>query len=157
MDTYSSAVQAMEAGAKRLELCSAIVTTGGLTPTPGMLKAVQAANAGRAHIYCLLRCRCGGFVYSPEEMAAMLEDLRLLKLAGAQGFVFGALDADGAVCLPQCRQVVKEAYPLPVTFHRAFDMCTHPLIQLEVRTHYTSYELPTSYLLYVSLIVRLAN
>ncbi|KFB40873.1 AGAP002402-PA-like protein [Anopheles sinensis] len=130
VDTYESAVAAIEGGANRLELCSAL-SEGGLTPTVGLLRAVKqflaewSKNSGRTvPVYCMVRCRRGSdFLYSQPEMDIMLWDLRMLKENGADGFVFGALDETGNVHQSQCEQVLNNTDTLPLTFHRAID-CT---------------------------------
>lgn len=71
----------------------------------------------------MLRPRGGAdFRYTPLEMDALIVDLQALRRAGADGFVFGALNADRTVNVAQTERVVVAASPLPVTFHRAFDV-----------------------------------
>ncbi|GLV32371.1 uncharacterized protein CBL_00920 [Carabus blaptoides fortunei] len=130
VDSYVSAMAAIEGGAHRLELCSSL-SDGGLTPTPGLLKQIQSVNSGKVQIFCMLRCRSSNFVYTHEELTVMMNDAQILKQNGADGFVFGALLENGDVDLKKCREIVKLCYPLPVTFHRAFDICRNPVIQLE--------------------------
>uniref|UniRef100_A0A182JI96 Copper homeostasis protein cutC homolog n=1 Tax=Anopheles atroparvus TaxID=41427 RepID=A0A182JI96_ANOAO len=104
VDTIESAVAAIEGGADRIELCSAL-SEGGLTPTVGLLRAVKtfliewSKNTGCiVPVYCMVRCRRGSdFQYSQSEMDIMLWDVKLLKDNGADGFVFGALDESGKV------------------------------------------------------------
>lgn len=131
VDNFESAMAAIAGGAGRLELCSAL-SEGGLTPTPGFLSRIQTHNATNVPIYCMLRCRTSNFVYSDEEMEIMKQDVVALKKAGANGFVFGALLEIGDVDMKKCREIIKTAYPLPVTFHRAFDHCRRPTIEIEV-------------------------
>uniref|UniRef100_A0AAG5CXN0 Copper homeostasis protein cutC homolog n=1 Tax=Anopheles atroparvus TaxID=41427 RepID=A0AAG5CXN0_ANOAO len=134
VDTIESAVAAIEGGADRIELCSAL-SEGGLTPTVGLLRAVKtfliewSKNTGCiVPVYCMVRCRRGSdFQYSQSEMDIMLWDVKLLKDNGSDGFVFGALDESGKVHRSQCVQVVEAVNAtegtLPLTFHRAID-CT---------------------------------
>lgn len=131
VDNFESAMAAIAGGAGRLELCSAL-SEGGLTPTPGFLSRVQTHNATNIPIYCMLRCRSWNFIYSDEEIEIMKQDVVTLKKAGSNGFVFGALLENGDVDMKKCREIVKTAYPLPVTFHRAFDHCRRPTIEIEV-------------------------
>lgn len=131
VDNFESALAALNGGANRLELCSSL-EKGGLTPTPGLLKQIQLANPNRIPIFCMLRCRPSNFVYTDEEIKIMVDDAKILKLNGADGFVFGALNEDNDVDLKKCREILKTCYPLPVTFHRAFDICRNPTIQVEV-------------------------
>lgn len=131
VDSFESAMIAIASGAKRLELCSSL-SEGGLTPTPGLLIQVQHANAAKIPIYCMLRCRGGNFIYTPEEMNVMKEDTKILRKYNADGFVFGALLENRDVDMANCREIIKSAFPLPVTFHRAFDFCKRPTIEIEV-------------------------
>lgn len=62
----------------------------------------------------------------------MLEDLQILKSLGIDGFVFGALNNSSELDTDACKRVIAAAYPLPVTFHRAFDEMTNdPLVTLD--------------------------
>lgn len=131
MDNYESAVAAITGGASRLELCSSL-KDGGLTPTPGLLKQIKQICPSNFPVYCMLRCRPGNFVYKDEEINIMVSDAKILKLNGADGFVYGALDENNSIDLRKCREIVKTCYPLPVTFHRAFDLVKNPLIEIEV-------------------------
>lgn len=131
VDNFESAMAAITGGANRLELCAAL-TDGGLTPTPGTLMQIQACNPKKIPIFCMIRCRAGNFVYSNEEMEIMKEDVRILRKAGADGFVFGALLENGDVDMKKSRDILRMCHPLPVTFHRAFDLCRRPTIEIEV-------------------------
>lgn len=131
VDNFESAMAALAGGANRLELCVAL-TEGGLTPTPGLLTQIQASNPKKIPVFCMIRCRGGNFVYSHEEMEVMKEDVRILRKAGADGFVFGALQENGDVDMKKSREILRMCHPLPVTFHRAFDFCRRPTIEIEV-------------------------
>ena len=125
VDSIASAIAADEGGASRIELCSAL-SEGGLTPTVGVLKALKDLPL-TIPIYCMLRPRRGhDFVYTDMEMSAILHDMELLQIEGADGFVFGALTSEREINIEQCQQIIEKAKGLPVTFHRAFDM-TNPL------------------------------
>ena len=64
------------------------------------------------------------FVYDETVLQEMMGDIEYCKKAGTAGIVVGALTPDGAIDLPAMRRLVAAAAPLPVTFHRAFDVCT---------------------------------
>ena len=68
------------------------------------------------------RTRGGDFCYSDVEFEAMLEDVKAFKNHGADGIVFGILNPDGTIDKERSERVIEAARPLPVTFHRAFDM-----------------------------------
>ncbi len=115
--------EAQEMGADRVELCAAPLE-GGLTPSMGVLKSVRQQVSIPVHP--IIRPRGGDFCYTDGEFATMLEDVRTVRELGFPGLVIGILDAQGNVDMPRMRQVMAEAGPLAVTFHRAFDMCANP-------------------------------
>ena len=117
-------------GARRIELCERL-DVGGVTPSEGLLRA--ALNESPLPINVLVRPREGNFVYSEEEIEAMLESIRLCGQLGVNGVVVGALKPDGSVDFDVTGPLVSEAksYGLSVTFHRAFDECIRPFEALE--------------------------
>jgi len=61
-------------------------------------------------------------------------EIESLKASGADGFVFGLLTSDGHVDAENCQRLVNLCRPLPVTFHRAFDVCAYwPRALSEIR------------------------
>jgi copper homeostasis protein len=72
-------------------------------------------------IFVMIRPRGGDFVYTPKELWVMKQDIQLLGDLGADGFVFGALDAQGSVNEAACESLLRAAESRPCTFHRAFD------------------------------------
>ena len=86
-----SALAAEAGGASRVELCDALVE-GGLTPSAGKLRVCVRRVALPVHA---MLWRSGDFLYSHLEVEVILADLAALEAAGAAGFVFGALLADG--------------------------------------------------------------
>ncbi|XP_011704747.1 PREDICTED: copper homeostasis protein cutC homolog [Wasmannia auropunctata] len=129
IDSLESARNAVEGGASRLEVCSAL-SEGGLTPSPGLIQQIR--NFTTIPLYAMIRIRCGDFVYSPEEIDAMLHDLKILKDHRVNGFVFGALTPDCEIDTVSCEKIVSVACPLPVTFSRAFDLTTDPVKSMEL-------------------------
>jgi copper homeostasis protein len=110
---------AREGGAQRIELCAAL-SEGGLTPSHALLSA--AVQQSGLPVYVLLRPRGGNFTYNDREFALIEQDLRHARELGANGFVVGALDAEGRIEQRQMRRLVDLADGLEVTFHRAFDV-----------------------------------
>ncbi|EGD78379.1 hypothetical protein PTSG_12884 [Salpingoeca rosetta] len=119
VDSVASAAQAQQGGADRLELCCAL-SEGGLTPTVGLAKAVVCAVS--IPVFALVRPRAGDFLFSEAEVQIMVDDIEALRACGIQGFVIGALNADGDVDTAAMKKLLAACGPLPVTFHRAFDM-----------------------------------
>ncbi|KAL3972082.1 interferon, gamma-inducible protein 30 [Sarotherodon galilaeus] len=128
VDSVESAVNAERGGAGRLELCSSLLE-GGLTPSLGLLHVVK--QYVKIPIYVMIRPRGGDFLYSDLEVEVMRKDIELMKSQGADGLVLGALTEDGRVDAELCMELLAAARPLPVTFHRAFDMVHDPAVALE--------------------------
>ena len=119
---------AEEAGADRLELCSAL-ELGGVTPSLGSFLAVREAVA--IPVYVLLRPRAGGFVYTSREWESLKRDAEWFASHGADGLVFGALTADGCVDDSRCAELLALSKGRAV-FHRAFDFVPDRIAALEV-------------------------
>lgn len=107
-----------KAGAHRIELCDN-PGEGGTTPSRGFIK--KARELASIELYTMIRPRGGDFLYSADEFDAMKEDIKLCKQLGCDGVVFGLLNADGTVDKERTSMLVDLAYPMGVTFHRAFD------------------------------------
>ncbi|XP_021254761.1 copper homeostasis protein cutC homolog isoform X1 [Numida meleagris] len=128
VDSVESAVNAERGGAGRIELCAGLVE-GGTTPSMGLLQVVK--QCVRVPVFVMIRPRGGDFLYSDREVEVMKADIRLAKLHGADGLVFGALTEDGRIDTELCTALLAVCRPLPVTFHRAFDMVHDPQVALE--------------------------
>ena len=113
--------KAMQAGARRIELCDNL-TVGGTTPSYGVTKAaVELAANYDTTIMTMIRPRGGDFVYNDLEIAIMLEDIRLTAQAGSQGVVFGALTADKKLDKPNLEKLIAASKGMEIVFHMAFD------------------------------------
>jgi len=123
-----SAIVAQKAGAHRVELC-ADPADGGTTPASGLIKT--ARKKLQIPLYPIIRARGGDFLFSDEEFEIMLHDVDLCKEAGCDGIATGILSTNGAVDKAKCSRLVERAYPLGVTFHRAFDWTVNPFEALE--------------------------
>ena len=119
VDSYASAMAAIAGGADRLELCSALAV-GGLTPSPALLRQIREVS--NIPVRCLMRTRGGDFLYTPEEIRQMAMEIRMLKEAGADGFVIGCLDADGDLDTDAMNPLLEAAEGAGLTLHRCIDV-----------------------------------
>jgi len=118
VDEVAGLEAAVEGGADRVELCSALAL-GGLTPSLGLMEI-----AGTFDIACnaMIRPRAGDFVYSDEEIDVMLADIEAARNAGLAGIVLGASLPDGRLDRLVLQTLVKAAEGMDMTLHRAFDL-----------------------------------
>ena len=113
--------KAMEAGARRIELCDNLAV-GGTTPSYGVTKAaVELAANYDTTIMTMIRPRGGDFLYNELEIDIMLEDIRLTAQAGSQGVVFGVLTADKKLDKPNLEKLIAASKGMEIVFHMAFD------------------------------------
>lgn len=123
-----SCLLAQQAGAHRVELCDG-PGEGGTTPSYGFIKA--ARKVLHIDLYPIIRPRGGDFLYSEDEFEIMKTDIMACRQLGCNGVVTGMLGADGSVDKERCSQLVEIAFPMEVTFHRAFDRTNDPFAALE--------------------------
>ena len=119
VDSYASAMAAIDGGADRLELCSALAV-GGLTPSPVLLRQIREVSS--IPVRCLMRTRGGDFLYTSQEICQMAEEIRLLRAAGADGFVIGCLTPDGDLDIDAMKPLLKAAEGAGLTLHRCIDV-----------------------------------
>lgn len=124
----ASVIAAVEGGAERIELCSAL-SLDGLTPSIGLLKYVRQTFP-ELKIHVLIRSCEGGFVYSKDDLDTMLLDIHEAS-SYADGIVCGALTQEGDIDTEALRLMVETSEGKPFTFHRAFDRCRNPQEALE--------------------------
>jgi len=128
VESVESAVAASAGGADRVELCDDLVE-GGTTPSAGSIRlARERLDIG---ICVMIRPRGGDFLYTDLEFEIMRDDIGVAKRLGADGIVLGLLRADGGIDRERTARLVDDAAPLPVTFHRAFDVSRDPMESLE--------------------------
>lgn len=126
--TIDGCAIAQSAGAHRVELCDN-PADGGTTPSFGFIKA--ARKVLNIELYNMIRPRGGDFFYSTDEFEIMKEDIKISKQLACDGIVLGILTKDNKVDKRRCAKLVELAYPLGVTFHRAFDRTVDPFEALQ--------------------------
>ena len=124
VDSLVSARAAIQGGADRLELCSAL-SIGGLTPYPELLKQIRRES--NIQIRCLMRPRAGDFLYTPEEIEQMVMQIHVLRQLGANGFVIGCLTPDGKLDCDAMKPLIEAADSANLTLHRCIDVSRDPV------------------------------
>ena len=128
---YPDAIQAIQGGAGRIELNSALAL-GGLTPSTATLRLVKDF-APSLSVIAMVRPRGAGFCYSEEEFLLMQAECTELLKHGADGIAFGFLNADSTIDTERTSKLtslIKESGKEAV-FHRAFDCCRDPYSSVE--------------------------
>ncbi|WP_323141718.1 copper homeostasis protein CutC [Massilia phyllosphaerae] len=112
---------ALEGGAGRIELCSAL-EIGGLTPSAGLLRA---ASSSPVPVVAMIRPRGGDFRFNEAEIGLMLHEIDAVAVAGLQGVVLGASLDNGQLDARTLERLVRHAAArkLGCTLHRAIDLC----------------------------------
>ena len=123
VDSLASARAAIAGGADRLELCSALLA-GGLTPYEELLRQIRADSD--IPVRCLMRPRAGDFLYAPEEILLMAQQIRSLKAAGADGFVIGCLTPEGELDAAAMKPLLEACAGSGITLHRCIDVSRDP-------------------------------
>jgi copper homeostasis protein len=126
VETARGLAAAIDGGADRIELCSAL-SVGGLTP-PGSL--IRIAAEAPCPVHLLARVRAGDFVHDAAEAAQVADDIRAAADAGLAGVVIGASAADRRLDVALLARWIAHARalgeargrPLSLTLHRAFDL-----------------------------------
>ena len=148
--TLEQARSAESRGAGRIELCVDL-SVGGVTPPRDLIRDVVASLTIPVNV--LIRpdrhsrldrepqtpdpvgdggFSAADFVYDEVDLQQMIEDIGYCKSVGVAGIVVGALTPEGAIDRAAMRRLNAAAAPLPVTFHRAYDVCTaDPFIALD--------------------------
>jgi copper homeostasis protein len=125
---FESTREAVEGGADRIELCTAL-SEGGITASYGLIK--KCRESFLIPIFPIIRPRAGDFLYTDEEFDIMLSDIKICKDLGCDGIVSGILKKDGRIDKKRTTKMIEAAYPMEFTFHRAFDRCKDPFEALE--------------------------
>ena len=112
---------AVENGADRVEFCR-LLEVGGLTPDFESFQSVR--SIADVPIVALIRQRDGDFHYSESDWRGMIRDADKFLDLGADGVVFGALNAEKEVDISRAVEMLDLVRRRPgkeAVFHRAFD------------------------------------
>ena len=125
---FNSSFAAAKGGADRIELCNNLAE-GGTTQSEAVIK--HCREKLNIQIFPIVRPRGGDFLYTHDEFQIMLNDINTCKELNCDGVVIGLLNSDGSIDVDRTNRLVELAYPMEVTFHRAFDRCRDPFEALE--------------------------
>lgn len=126
VETLGQAEYALLHGAHQLEVCSHLEADG-LTPDITLLEKLDPEH--HLAVKPMIRCRAGDFNYTADELSIMVASVEEIRSrCRVIGFVFGALtvDEDGHLQpdLKAVRAISEAARGIPLTFHKAIDLCT---------------------------------
>ena len=127
-ESYEYALKAERAGADRIELCKDLYLDG---LTPDYESAKKTIDKLNIPVFILIRPREGNFIYSNEEFELMKSDIVKFKEMGCKGIVAGVLNNDNSVDIERTKELTELSRPLEFTFHRAFDIVSKPLDEIE--------------------------
>ena len=126
VDSPASLQAAVDGGADRVELCSAL-ELGGLTPTTGLQRAAKRAPIP---VHAMIRPRAGDFHFTADELEQMVADIAACRAAGFAGVVIGAADR-GRLDRTALSVMAEAAGPLSLTLHRVFDVLDDRMAGIE--------------------------
>ena len=127
-ESYEHAMEAEKAGADRIELCKDLHLDG---LTPDYESAKRTIDSLNIPVFILIRPREGDFIYSNEEFELMKSDIVKFKEIGCKGIVSGVLNDDNSIDAERTKELIELSKPLEFTFHRAFDIVSKPLKEIE--------------------------
>ena len=128
VETVKEAILAEKRGADRVELCDRLEYDG-LTPTKQNIeKSIESLSIP---IKVMIRPRKGNFIYNEKEIMEMESKIEMCKYIGVTEVVFGLLKSNKNIDYISMERLVKKAYPMSVTFHKAIDITSDLLNSIE--------------------------
>ena len=119
VETVKEAILAEKRGTDRVELCDRLEYDG-LTPTKQNIeKSIESLSIP---IKVMIRPRKGNFIYNEKEIMEIESKIEMCKSIGITEVVFGLLKSDKNIDYISTERLVKKAYPMSVTFHKAIDI-----------------------------------
>ncbi|MFC3443293.1 copper homeostasis protein CutC [Sphingobium rhizovicinum] len=127
VDTPAGLAAALDGGADRIELCSALAL-GGLTPSAGLIAlAARTRKRTQAPVRAMIRPREGHFLFDAADCDMMLRDIDAVRAAGLDGVVIGASNAAGGLDIALLERLVAHASGMAITLHRVVDLLPDPV------------------------------
>lgn len=125
----TTAIEAWQGGADRLELC-ANLWEGGTTPSYAYVE--YCLKELPIPCFPLLIPRGGNYLYSQVEKNILMHDAEYFSKLGAKGLVIGALNEHNKIDLEFMNSFMNEFKELEITFHKAFDDVENSLEALDI-------------------------
>tara|TARA_B100000959_G_scaffold149029_1_gene156409 strand:- start:3540 stop:4217 length:678 start_codon:yes stop_codon:yes gene_type:complete len=128
IDSISGLEACIKGKADRIELCSSL-ECGGLTPSDELMKLASEANIPSR---VMIRSKKGSFVYSPEDLNQMFDDIDKARSYNLDGVVFGATLLNGELDQVFLDELISHSYGFKKTLHRAVDTIPNTIEAVEV-------------------------
>jgi copper homeostasis protein len=129
VDSPHGLLAAIDGGADRVELCSAL-PLGGLTPTWALM---MLAAEHEIPAVAMIRPRAGDFVWTPDEIDHMQGEIDDALEAGLDGIVIGASRPDGHLDAKTLRQLLTDIPPdVDRVLHRCIDLTPDPVAAVDI-------------------------
>lgn len=115
--SMEQALQAQHRGADRIEICSRLETEG-MTPDPALVNTL--CQELKIPVRVMIRSTEKGFEANENQLDEMVRSIFELKSLPIEGFVIGVM-RHGRVDRQAMVTLIRQAFPLPITFHKAID------------------------------------
>ncbi len=123
---------AFQAGAQRIELCSAMKLQG-LTPSREAIRLACQFTPADRELLVMIRPENSLFTVNTNTLKSMLAQIHTAASLGATGVVFGAIkDQQLDIRVSEKLIATAKELGLSITFHRAFDCISNPVDALEM-------------------------
>ncbi|WP_127848490.1 copper homeostasis protein CutC [Lacticaseibacillus hulanensis] len=126
VENFTDIPTVIKAGAGRIEINDNLAV-GGTTVSHGVMAAAAAyTREAGVPLVAMIRPRGGDFVYTEEETAIMIGDIRTAHECGVPAVTFCAVTADGKLDTRIMSLLIEAAKPMAVVCHMGFDAITTP-------------------------------
>ena len=123
VDSVQGLRAAIEGGADRVELCSAL-NVGGLSPNSELIAVARSTDVP---VMVMVRPRAEGFCWDEAEIQQCFAEIAAVREAGLAGVVIGAAHVSGALDLATLERFMAAAKGLDITLHRVVDETPNPV------------------------------